>query len=229
MMPCDKCKHYRFDVCRADSCSCACHAGARQFPPGFVTSSRDAETGRSAALFQHDAGRYYVVYDVVDADGSIDAEKFRNVTRCPVYVGDNDYTMLTDHLLWQANGGALYSTHNARRVQRGDTVTVRRANDRQVGGEAYREGGRWHDLGDFQPWDAWWRWKLNPFQAVVLKYVVRYRDKGGVEDLRKAMHYIEKLIELETAEKSPGPAAGGAAAPGASGEETQGRGPRGDR
>ena len=25
----------------------------------------------------------------------------------------------------------------------------------------------------------------------------RWRDKGGVEDLRKARHYLDKLIELE--------------------------------
>lgn len=65
------------------------------------------------------------------------------------------------------------------------------ANDTQVGGRHYNK------LGEFQVWDAWWHWNLNPFQAVILKYVVRYRDKGGVEDLRKAIHYIEKLIELE--------------------------------
>lgn len=67
----------------------------------------------------------------------------------------------------------------------------RRANDTQVGGEHYNK------LGEFQVWDAWWHWKLNPFQSVILKYVVRYRDKAGIEDLRKATHYIEKLIELE--------------------------------
>ena len=31
----------------------------------------------------------------------------------------------------------------------------------------------------------------------VYKYVKRYEDKNGVEDLRKAIVYIEKLIELE--------------------------------
>jgi hypothetical protein len=31
-----------------------------------------------------------------------------------------------------------------------------------------------------------------------LKYLMRFKDKGGVEDLRKAKHYIEKLIEMET-------------------------------
>jgi hypothetical protein len=31
-----------------------------------------------------------------------------------------------------------------------------------------------------------------------VKYVTRWRQKGGVEDLRKARHYLDKLIELET-------------------------------
>jgi hypothetical protein len=29
-----------------------------------------------------------------------------------------------------------------------------------------------------------------------IKYLVRYKDKGGVEDLRKARHYLDKLIEM---------------------------------
>lgn len=38
---------------------------------------------------------------------------------------------------------------------------------------------------------------LNYCQANAVKYVTRYRDKGGLEDLRKAIHNIELLIELE--------------------------------
>jgi hypothetical protein len=32
----------------------------------------------------------------------------------------------------------------------------------------------------------------------VIKYVSRWRDKGGIADLEKAKHYLEMLIELET-------------------------------
>lgn len=35
------------------------------------------------------------------------------------------------------------------------------------------------------------------FEGNVIKYVTRWRDKGGVKDLEKAKHYIEMLIELE--------------------------------
>lgn len=38
-----------------------------------------------------------------------------------------------------------------------------------------------------------------PFiEGNVIKYVTRWRDKGGIEDLRKARHFIDLLIELET-------------------------------
>ena len=39
--------------------------------------------------------------------------------------------------------------------------------------------------------------KLTYLQGNVLKYVTRYKDMNGVEDLQKAKHYIDLLIELE--------------------------------
>ena len=37
-----------------------------------------------------------------------------------------------------------------------------------------------------------------PFaEGSVIKYVTRWRDKGGVADLEKAKHFLELLIELE--------------------------------
>ena len=37
----------------------------------------------------------------------------------------------------------------------------------------------------------------------VVKYVTRWRDKGGEADLRKAIHYLELLIQLETKPSQP--------------------------
>lgn len=34
-------------------------------------------------------------------------------------------------------------------------------------------------------------------EANVVKYVTRWRNKGGIADLEKARHYIDLLIELE--------------------------------
>ncbi len=37
-----------------------------------------------------------------------------------------------------------------------------------------------------------------PFiEANIVKYIVRWRDKNGVEDLKKVKHYLELLCEIE--------------------------------
>ena len=38
---------------------------------------------------------------------------------------------------------------------------------------------------------------LGYCEANIIKYVTRWRDKNGIEDLRKAKHYIDILIERE--------------------------------
>jgi len=40
-------------------------------------------------------------------------------------------------------------------------------------------------------------------EGSVIYYVTRWRDKGGLRDLRKALHTIELLIELETRDDQP--------------------------
>ena len=67
-----------------------------------------------------------------------------------------------------------------------------RADHKQVGGNHYKDKA-------IQPWEVIERNGMGFFDGNALKYLMRYRDKGGVEDLRKAAHYIEKLIEMEIA------------------------------
>ena len=38
---------------------------------------------------------------------------------------------------------------------------------------------------------------LDACQSNVVKYVVRHKDKGGLADLEKAIHYIELIMQLE--------------------------------
>lgn len=64
------------------------------------------------------------------------------------------------------------------------------ANTTQVGGNHYKSKG-------IQPWDYIAANDLGYFEGNIVKYVSRWRDKGGVEDLRKARHYLDKLIELQ--------------------------------
>lgn len=62
--------------------------------------------------------------------------------------------------------------------------------DRQVGGSHYKKYA-------IQPVEYAMANNLNYCQANAIKYVTRYKDKNGIEDLRKAIHNIEILIELE--------------------------------
>lgn len=43
--------------------------------------------------------------------------------------------------------------------------------------------------------------KIGFVEGNVIKYVSRYRKKGGVEDLKKAVHYLQLLIEAVNAEE----------------------------
>ena len=60
----------------------------------------------------------------------------------------------------------------------------------QVGGDHYK------DLA-IQPMEYSMANKLDPLQHTVIKYVTRFRNKAGIDDLKKAIHSIEMLIEHE--------------------------------
>jgi hypothetical protein len=62
--------------------------------------------------------------------------------------------------------------------------------DKQVGGSHYRDKG-------IQPIIYIHANDLGFCEGNVVKYVTRWRDKNGVADLKKAIHYLELLIELE--------------------------------
>jgi hypothetical protein len=62
--------------------------------------------------------------------------------------------------------------------------------NKQVGGNHYSKLA-------IQPVEYINKNKLSYLQGNVIKYVTRYNDKNGVEDLQKAKHYIDLLIELE--------------------------------
>jgi hypothetical protein len=58
---------------------------------------------------------------------------------------------------------------------------------KQVGGNHYRKA--------IQPWDIIEEWQLGYFRGNVLKYILRAPYKNGKEDLEKAKHYLEYIIE----------------------------------
>lgn len=59
----------------------------------------------------------------------------------------------------------------------------------QVGGKHYQRA--------IQPWDIISEWELDYWEGNVLKYLLRWKHKDGVQDLQKAKHYLEYIIERE--------------------------------
>jgi len=68
------------------------------------------------------------------------------------------------------------------------------ANDVQIGGDHYKSKS-------IQPWEAMESW-FTPEQfrgflkGNIVKYLARCEEKGGLEDLKKAKHYLDKLVEV---------------------------------
>jgi hypothetical protein len=62
------------------------------------------------------------------------------------------------------------------------------ANDKQIGGAHYQKA-------EYQHWDWVCDIELHYLLACATKYVTRWRDKNGVQDLDKAIHYLEKARE----------------------------------
>lgn len=81
-----------------------------------------------------------------------------------------------------------------------------KANDFMHGGTHYKELG-------VEPWDAMEAWMTpEQFQGFLLGsaigYLARFNttgnpSKGGVTDIKKAAHYLQKLIEIEHAQQKP--------------------------
>ena len=68
----------------------------------------------------------------------------------------------------------------------------------QSSANATQVGGAHYAAKPIQPWDFIAANGLGYFEGNVVKYLSRWRDKGGVQDLHKAAHYLQKLIEIET-------------------------------
>lgn len=62
--------------------------------------------------------------------------------------------------------------------------------DTQVGGGHYKDC-------PIQPIEYIMKNSLNFCQGNVVKYITRYKEKNGIEDLKKVKHYVDLLIELE--------------------------------
>jgi hypothetical protein len=62
--------------------------------------------------------------------------------------------------------------------------------DTQIGGGHYK-------TMKIQPMEYSMANKLDACQHTAIKYISRFREKGGIQDLEKAKHCIDMLIEFE--------------------------------
>lgn len=60
-----------------------------------------------------------------------------------------------------------------------------------------QHGGRHYKDLAIQPVEFVLKNNIGFCEGNVIKYVTRWRTKGGIEDLRKARHYLDLLIEHE--------------------------------
>ena len=68
--------------------------------------------------------------------------------------------------------------------------------NKQVGGSHYM-------YFDIQPYEFISKNNLSFFQGNVIKYVCRYQRKGGVEDLKKIVHYCQlEMLKMKDAKKT---------------------------
>jgi hypothetical protein len=63
--------------------------------------------------------------------------------------------------------------------------------DVQIGGGHYKSYA-------IQPVEFIHKNKIPYIEGCAIKYLCRWREKGGIEDLKKVKHYIDLLIEMES-------------------------------
>lgn len=72
-------------------------------------------------------------------------------------------------------------------------ILAYKASKKQVGGKHYKRF-------PIQPAEFCYTNRIPYLESTAIKYLCRWRDKGGVEDLDKAIHFIEMLKEFYNAE-----------------------------
>jgi hypothetical protein len=63
-----------------------------------------------------------------------------------------------------------------------------RADGKTIGGQHYHKGD------GIQPWDIIEAWELDFWEGNVVKYILRWKHKDGLQDLQKARHYLDYII-----------------------------------
>lgn len=90
---------------------------------------------------------------------------------------------MSEELTYREVCDAVAKKNQAKRTQKGARST-------QIGGDHYAKM-------KIQPIDFITENKLSFIQGNIIKYICRYKDKNGLQDLKKAQHYMNMLLEKE--------------------------------
>lgn len=77
-----------------------------------------------------------------------------------------------------------------------ETQTISISSPSPVSANAVQVGGGHYQTKAIQPWDYIISNRLGYLEGNVVKYVSRWQEKGGRQDLEKARHYLDKLLEV---------------------------------
>lgn len=107
------------------------------------------------------------------------------------FMNSSSVTSEPQDLLNHARGGPISQQHlesfaNFGNGGRPHTSVL----DKQEGGSHYKGKG-------VQPWEIIESNDMGFFDGNALKYLMRHRDKNGAEDIKKAIHYLEAILEFE--------------------------------
>jgi len=91
---------------------------------------------------------------------------------------------------WRGNDPVTHAGHVGTRCREEPLEDRQDAWASQVGGRHYADMV-------IQPFEFSMANKLDPMQHTIIKYVARFRDKNGIQDLEKAKHTIDLLIAWE--------------------------------
>jgi len=168
--------------------------------------------------FSHGEGHNDLMFLVSDPDVKVE-RRVRNTTNGPLRRRD-DFPPVPDSLPNLADSpedfaasvpGALYEAPPRTGMTtavtlRGDAKEALLKMDSTVEGYTMQHpsaldvqvGGAHYKTFAIQPVEFIHRNGIPFIEGNAIKYLCRWREKGGVEDLKKVKHYIDLLIEMET-------------------------------
>lgn len=90
--------------------------------------------------------------------------------------------------------GVSYIADKPEKTEFGQKLDGTNALNKQIGGDHYKNMA-------IQPVEFCMKNSLNFCVSSAIKYLCRYKNKNGKQDLEKARHFIDLLIEIEYPEK----------------------------